>query len=38
MNVSARLCVGRASAKLHAERIDELVGRLREAVRISNAA
>jgi ATP phosphoribosyltransferase len=38
MNVSARLCVGRAAAKLHAERIDELVGRLREAVRVSSAA
>ena len=38
MNVSARLCVGRAAAKLHAERIDELVARLREAVRVSNAA
>ena len=35
MNVSARLCVGRAAAKLHAERIDDLVGRLREAVRVS---
>jgi ATP phosphoribosyltransferase len=33
LNVSARLCVGRAAAKLHAERIDELVGKLREAVR-----
>jgi ATP phosphoribosyltransferase len=37
MNVSARLCVGRASAKLHAERIDDLVGRLREAVRVARA-
>jgi ATP phosphoribosyltransferase len=33
LNVSARLCVGRAAAKLHAERIDDLVARLREAVR-----
>jgi ATP phosphoribosyltransferase len=38
MNVSARLCVGRAAAKLHAERIDELVARLREAVRVASAA
>jgi len=30
--VSARLCVGRAAAKLHGARIDELIGRLREAV------
>ncbi|HVR00642.1 MAG TPA: ATP phosphoribosyltransferase [Polyangia bacterium] len=35
LDVSARLCVGRAAAKLHAERIDDLVGRLREAVRVS---
>ena len=33
LNVSARLCVGRAAAKLHADRIADLVGRLREAVR-----
>jgi ATP phosphoribosyltransferase len=37
MNISARLCVGRAPAKLYAERIDDLVGRLREAVRIARA-
>jgi ATP phosphoribosyltransferase len=37
LNVSARLCVGRAAAKLHAERIDELVGKLREAVRTARA-
>jgi ATP phosphoribosyltransferase len=35
LDVSARLCVGRAAAKLYAERIDDLVGRLREAVRVS---
>jgi ATP phosphoribosyltransferase len=35
LEVSARLCVGRAAAKLHAERIDDLVARLREAVRAS---
>jgi ATP phosphoribosyltransferase len=33
MNVSARLCVGRAAAKLHADRIDDLVGRLRAVIR-----
>jgi ATP phosphoribosyltransferase len=38
MNVSARLCVGRAAAKLHAERVDELVARLRDVVRVSSAA
>jgi ATP phosphoribosyltransferase len=32
MEVSARLCVGRAAAKLKAERIDDLVRRLGEAV------
>jgi ATP phosphoribosyltransferase len=32
--VSARLCVGRAAAKLHSERIDALVARLR---RVANA-
>ena len=32
MEVSARLCVGRAAAKLKAERIDDLVRRLAEAV------
>ena len=37
LNVSARLCVGRAAAKLHAERIDDLVSRLREAVRVARA-
>jgi ATP phosphoribosyltransferase len=30
--VSARLCVGRAAAKLHGDRIDDLVRRLRKAV------
>jgi ATP phosphoribosyltransferase len=34
MSVSARLCVGRAAAKLYADRIDDLVARLRAAVRI----
>jgi ATP phosphoribosyltransferase len=29
LEVSARVCVGRAAAKLHGERIDELVARLR---------
>ena len=33
MEVSARLCVSRAAAKLHAQRIDDLVGRLRAVVR-----
>jgi ATP phosphoribosyltransferase len=32
MEVSARLCVGRAAAKLYAERIDDLVTRLRAVV------
>lgn len=32
MEISARLCVGRAAAKLKAERIDDLVRRLGEAV------
>jgi ATP phosphoribosyltransferase len=32
MEVSARLCVGRAPAKLHAERIDDLVARLRAVI------
>ena len=32
LEVSARLCVGRAAAKLHGDRIDDLVGRLRQAV------
>jgi ATP phosphoribosyltransferase len=31
LEVSARVCVGRAAAKLHGERIDELVARLRRA-------
>jgi len=31
--VSARLCIGRAAAKLHAERIDDLVARLKKAVK-----
>jgi ATP phosphoribosyltransferase len=30
--VSARLCVGRAAAKLHGDRIDDLIGRLRKVV------
>ena len=33
MEVSARLCVGRAAAKLHADRIDDLVRRLERAAR-----
>jgi ATP phosphoribosyltransferase len=33
--VSARLCVGRAAAKLRGDRIDDLVKRLRQAVRAS---
>ena len=37
LNVSARLCVGRAAAKLHADRVADLVGRLREAVRTARA-
>jgi ATP phosphoribosyltransferase len=37
-NVSARLCVGRAAAKLHADRIADVVSRLREAVRTARAA
>ena len=32
MEVSARLCVGRAAAKLHSDRIDDLVARLRKVV------
>jgi ATP phosphoribosyltransferase len=32
MDISARLCVGRAAAKLHSERIDDLVARLRKVV------
>jgi ATP phosphoribosyltransferase len=32
MPISARLCVGRAAAKLHGARIDDLVRRLRSAV------
>jgi ATP phosphoribosyltransferase len=32
LQVSARLCVGRAAAKLMAERIDEVVARLRKVV------
>jgi ATP phosphoribosyltransferase len=32
LEVSARLCVGRAAAKLYGNRIDDLVGRLRAAV------
>ena len=31
--ISARLCIGRAAAKLYADRIDDLVARLRAAVR-----
>jgi ATP phosphoribosyltransferase len=33
LEVSARVCVGRAAAKLHGDRIDELVGRLRRVCR-----
>jgi ATP phosphoribosyltransferase len=29
LEISARVCVGRAAAKLHGERIDDLLGRLR---------
>jgi ATP phosphoribosyltransferase len=29
LQISARLCVGRAAAKLYADRVDELVARLR---------
>ncbi len=32
MEISARICVGRASAKLHGDRIDDLIGRLRRVV------
>lgn len=32
LEVSARLCVGRAAAKLHSERIDDLVRRLRRVL------
>jgi ATP phosphoribosyltransferase len=32
LEVSARICVGRAAAKLHSERIDDLVARLRAVV------
>lgn len=32
MDVSARICVGRAAAKLHGDRLDALIGRLRVAV------
>jgi ATP phosphoribosyltransferase len=31
--VSARLCVGRAAAKLYADRVDDLVARLRKVLR-----
>ncbi len=33
LEVSARVCVGRAAAKLHGDRIDDLVGRLRRVCR-----
>jgi ATP phosphoribosyltransferase len=33
MPISARLCVGRAAAKLYADRVDDLVTRLRTALR-----
>jgi ATP phosphoribosyltransferase len=33
MPISARLCVGRAAAKLYADRVDDLVSRLRDAIR-----
>jgi ATP phosphoribosyltransferase len=36
MEVSARLCVGRAAAKLAADRIDDLVRRLERAVRAAS--
>ena len=36
--VSARLCVGRAAAKLKADRIDDLVKRLRAVVRVAPGA
>jgi ATP phosphoribosyltransferase len=32
LDISARICVGRASAKLHGDRIDDLVSRLRRVV------
>jgi ATP phosphoribosyltransferase len=32
LEISARVCVGRASAKLYGDRIDDLVGRLRRVV------
>jgi ATP phosphoribosyltransferase len=32
LEVSARVCVGRAAAKLYGDRIDELIGRLRRVV------
>jgi ATP phosphoribosyltransferase len=32
MDISARLCVGRAAAKLHSDRIDDLVAKLRKVV------
>jgi ATP phosphoribosyltransferase len=35
--VSARLCVGRAAAKLYADRIDDLVARLRAVIRAPDA-
>jgi len=33
LDVSARICVGRAAAKLHGDRIDDLIKRLRAVVR-----
>jgi ATP phosphoribosyltransferase len=33
LEISARLCVGRAAAKLHGDRIDDLVARLRRVVK-----
>jgi ATP phosphoribosyltransferase len=36
MPISARLCVGRAAAKLYADRVDDLVARLRRAVKVSS--
>ena len=33
LEVSARICVGRAAAKLHGDRIDDLIRRLRSVVR-----
>lgn len=37
MEISARVCVGRAAAKLHGDRIDKLVADLRRVVRCTEA-